>query len=152
MASGRITVARSPSLLHVAHAEKPRHPVVAGARPQLVRSRDLREPALAEHRHPVAQRERLADVVGDVHDRQAEPLEERRQVGLQTVPQGAVEGAQRLVEEEYGRAWSERAGEGDPLCLSAGERRDVAAPRAGETRRARVPRPRGSLSRRPKPP
>ena len=95
-------------------------------------ARDLREPARAEHGHPVAQGKRLADVVRDVDNRQSEPLEQGAQVGLETNPQRAVEGAERLVQEEDVRSRRDRAGEGNPLSLSAGERRDVTTLGAGE--------------------
>ncbi len=52
----------------VPHPEEPRDPVVRRLRPELVRRRDLGDPALAKHCHPVADRERLADVVRHVDD------------------------------------------------------------------------------------
>ena len=52
----------------VPYPEESGDPVVRGLRPELVRRRHLCDPALAQDRHPVPDRERFADVVRHVDD------------------------------------------------------------------------------------
>ena len=92
----------------------------------------LLDAALVHHHEAVGEREGLAVVVGDEQDRQAEPGEQRPQLGDQTVAQRAVERTERLVEHQQARLRGERAREGDALLLAARELRDAAGAEAVE--------------------
>ena len=109
---------------------------------QPVRPVDLDEAAVAQDRHPVAHRQRLALVVGDVDDGGAEPAMELAQLDLHRLAQLLVERRQGLVHQD--QAWLEhhRAGERHPLPLPAGELLDAALLVAGEVdQRQRPPHP-----------
>jgi len=66
---------------------------------------------------PVGDRHRLALIMRDVEDRDAEPIVERLQLRLHVLAQLAVERAEGLVEEEDGRIEYERARQCDALLL-----------------------------------
>ncbi len=102
-------------------AEEPRDPLVGGGEVDLARGVYLEEPAVGHDCNLVGQRERLALVVGDEYAGGAAGLQrpDHRAAGLLAEP--GVEGRERLVEEHQRRAWRQRAGQGDPLLLAAGE-------------------------------
>jgi len=101
-------------------------------RPELVGRGGLHHPALAHDGHAIAERERLALIVCDVHGRERELVEQAAQILEQAVAQPAVERAERLVEEQDLRLGGEGARERDPLALPARQRPDGAVPEAGE--------------------
>ncbi len=81
----------------------------------------LDQPALAEHGDLVGQRQGLGLVVGD---QQAGGLRGPQGPGdgaARRLAQRGVEGGEGLVEEDDGGARGQRAGQGDPLLLAAGE-------------------------------
>jgi hypothetical protein len=59
--------------------------------------------------------------VGDEDDRLPQPVEELAEFEPELGPTPLVEVGERLVEEEEARLGGERAGEGHPLALAAGE-------------------------------
>jgi hypothetical protein len=67
--------------------------------------------------------------VGDVDEGGADPPLHRLELALDLPPQGHVEGAERLVEEQHGRLDRQRPGERHALALPA---RELVHPAAGE--------------------
>ncbi len=117
----------------VREAEKARDVLVRRARPQLVGRALLHEPPGAHDRHAVAERERFRLVVGDVESGHRECVEQLPEVVEQAVAEAPVERAERLVQQKDARRRCERAGERDPLLLTARQRRDRPALEARET-------------------
>ena len=113
---------------------------------------DLLDAAALEDREPVAHRQRLVLVVGDVDEGDADLPLERLELDLHLLAELQVEGAERLVEEQDARAVDQRAGEGHALALAAGELAGPASPKPGElapassisSARARGARPLGT--------
>ena len=105
----------------VRNAEKPCDERCFRVLVQLGRSPELLDPARVHDRDRVGHRHRLFLVMGDVDEGDPEvalqPLDEE----LHLLSELQVEGAERLVEQEHARAVDERASQGDPLCLAAGE-------------------------------
>jgi len=79
--------------------------------------------SLVLHEHADAPRERrgVLEVVGDEQGGNAELGEELLQLAPHGRLRARVECRERLVEEQHLRLSRERAGQGDPLALSAGE-------------------------------
>ncbi len=73
------------------------------------------------HGDAVGHRERLALVVRDVAERDADGALHVLQLGLHVGAQLQVERAERLVEQQHLGAVDERAGERDALLLAARE-------------------------------
>ena len=90
---------------------------------EILRARDLPDPAVAHHRHPLAERHRLRLVVRHVDGRDAEALVELRQGGAHADAELRVEVRERLVEQEGLRLPHDRAAHRDPLALAAGQLR-----------------------------
>ena len=86
---------------------------------------DLR--ALPQDQDPVAELDRLVEVVGDADDRLAQLVLDAEQLVLEPLPGDRVDGAERLVHQHHGRVGGEAAGDADPLLLAAGELARVAA-------------------------
>ena len=87
--------------------------------------------ALLEDQDPVAQLDRLVDVVGDADDGLAEFLLNAQQLVLQPLPGDRVDGAERLVHQDHRRVRRQPAGDADALLLAAGELSWVAVAVAG---------------------
>ena len=100
---------------------KPATNGLAGRLVELDRGGDLLDPALVEHRDPVAHRERLLLVVGDEDERDADVALDLLELELHLAAQLEVEGAERLVEQQHLGPVDQRAGQRDPLPLAAGE-------------------------------
>ncbi len=98
----------------------------------LLRRADLDDAALVEHRHPVGHGERLALVVRDEDEGEAERALQILQLALHLLAQLEVERAERLVEQQHLGPHHQRAGERDALALAAGELRRAAPLHAGE--------------------
>ena len=103
-----------------------------------------------EHGDPVAEVERLLDVVGDEDDRPRLRRQRRHQPFLHLGPGDRVEGGERLVEGEHRLLGEQRAQEGDALPHPARELGgprplEAAEPEAGE---ALAPPARGPAPRR----
>ena len=85
------------------------------------RRADLHDPALVEHGDAVGHRQRLALVVGDEDEGDAERLLQRLQLVLHLLAQLEVERAERLVEQQHLGLVDQRAGQRDALALAAGQ-------------------------------
>ncbi len=119
--SGRI-VKRAPSRSsRLRDADEADDELVGRLLVQLDRRADLLDAALVEDRDPVAHRQRLVLVVGDVDEGDAHLALDRLQLDLHLLAQLQVEGAERLVEQQHPGAVDDRAGERDALALAAGE-------------------------------
>ena len=100
------------------------------------RSRRMRPGLAAQHDHAVGEEQRLVEIVGDQeHGRAGRAAHEAEQLLLQRLPGQRVERAERLVQQQHGRAGDQGAGEGRALRHAAGQRL-----RAGH-RRSRRGRP-----------
>ena len=82
--------------------------------------------AFAEDRDPVADEDRLVDVVGDEDDRLAQLPLDPQELVLEPGAGDRVEGAEGLVHQHQRRVRGERAREPDALALAARELRRVA--------------------------
>ena len=87
---------------------------------------ELLDAPVAHDRDAVAHRERLALVVRDEDEGDAEPRLEQLELELHLFAQLPVERAERLVEQQHGGAVDEGARERDALLLAAGELRGLA--------------------------
>ena len=76
---------------------------------------------VVEHGDAVAHRERLALVVGDEDERDADLVLDGLQLDLHLLAQLEVEGAERLVEQQHLGPVDERAGQRHALALAAGQ-------------------------------
>ena len=103
----------------VRHPQEARHERRGRTLVDVTRSGALLDPTVVHHRDPVAHRERLLLVVGDVHEGDAHLAVQRGQLALERLAQLGVERAERFVEQQHPRLQDERAGEGDPLLLAA---------------------------------
>ena len=82
---------------------------------------ELLDPAVVHHRDPVAHRERLLLVVGDVDEGDPDLDLDALELDLELLSELEVERAERLVEQQHVRPVDEGAGEGDALLLAAGQ-------------------------------
>jgi hypothetical protein len=117
----------------VRHPEEGGDPLVHGTRPHLFGRTVLDDSTRAHYGDAFADRERLADVVGDMHDRKPEPLEELGELVEEPLAKRPVERAERLVEKEHAGLRGKRSREGDALKLATGKRPDRAPLEATET-------------------
>ena len=81
----------------------------------------LLDVAVLHCRNAVAQGHGLYLVVGDVEHRRAEAGLEAGDFGAHLEPGGSVKVAEGLIEQEQARAADQRAAQGNPLALAAGE-------------------------------
>ena len=103
------------------------HEVVGRVREDLVGRVVLDEhAALAQDRDPVADQDRLVDVVGDEDDRLPHLVLDPQQLLLQPRAGDRIERAERLVHQHHRRVGRERACEADALALAARDLRRVA--------------------------
>ena len=77
--------------------------------------------AAAEHRHLVAELDRLVDVVGDEHDGLAEFALQPQDFGLQILAHHRVDGTERLVHQQDRRVGGQCPRHADALLLAAGQ-------------------------------
>ena len=89
--------------------------------PHHVRGRALHDPTGLHDDDAVGEAEGLGLVVGDVHDGGADAVEERGQLGDESVPEAPVERSERLVQQQQARCGGQRPGQRHPLLLAAGE-------------------------------
>ena len=99
---------------------------------------DLLDDALVHHGDAVRHGQRLALVVGDVDEGDADPLLDGAQLVAHMLAQLEVERRERLVEQQHLGLDRERAGDRDALLLAAGELADqlVALARQGDQLRS----------------
>ncbi len=99
---------------------------------EVFRGRDLLDPPVVEDGDPVAHRQRLVLVVGDVDEGDADIALDRLQLGLHLLAQLQVEGAERLVEQQHLRPVDDRPRQRHPLPLATGELGRLAIAVAGQ--------------------
>jgi hypothetical protein len=85
-----------------------------------------------QHRHPVREVDRLVDVVGDEHDRHAEPLAHPQDEVLELEPGLRVHRGERLVHQQQIGLVGEGARDRDPLLHPAGQLPRVLSAHVGE--------------------
>ena len=95
--------------------------VVGGLGHDLVGRADLHDRAVAHDQDPVAELERLGEVVGDEDHRLAELAVQPDDLVLHVAPDQRVERGERLVEEQHLRVAGQRSGQADALLHAAGE-------------------------------
>ena len=117
---------------HARRAQKGRHELIRRPVVKLHRRTELLDPALVEHRDPIAHRHRLDLVVGDINHRRAEFLVQPRQLDAHVHAQCGVQVGQRLVEQEHLGLAHDRAADRDALTLSARELPGVAPEQFGD--------------------
>ena len=104
------------------------------------------------HADPVGHRQRLGLVVGDEDGGDAELELDPADLLAQLHPHLGVQRRQRLVEQQHLRRDGQRAGQGHPLLLAAGELVRVPVAAVGQADQlqqlARPARPRSALPRR----
>ena len=103
---------------------------VGGPVVQVLRGGALRDPAVAQHRHPVRGGQRLVLVVGDQHPGGAGLGEHVLHVGPDARAQVRVERGERLVQQHDPGPDGERPGQRHALLLAAGELMRVALAQA----------------------
>ena len=99
---------------------------------------DLLDPALAHHRDPVAHRERLFLVVGDVDEGDPDLALDALELQLHGLAQLQVEGAQGLVEEQGAGVVDQGPGQGHPLLLATAKLARACARRSRPAARPRA--------------
>ncbi len=82
---------------------------------------DLLDHPLAHHRDVVGHGERLALVVGDVDEGEADPALDGAKLGAHVLPQLEVERGEGFVEQQHRGLGAKGSGDRDPLPLAAGE-------------------------------
>ena len=102
-------------------AHEVRHVVVGGRADQLLRRAELHDRAVAHDRDPVAQPQRLGQVVGDEQHRLAGLRLEPDHLVLHVAPDQRVERAEGLVVEHQLGVDRERARQPDALLHAAGQ-------------------------------
>ena len=108
-------------LQEVRHAEEVRDEAVARPVIDLGRAVDLLHLPVVQHHHVVAERERLVLVVGDEDGGDVELPLQASQLAPHLLPQLAVEGGQRLVEQQDVGLEHDGAGQRHALLLPAGK-------------------------------
>ena len=98
----------------------------------LVGRADLDDLAVAHDQDPVAQLERLGEVVGDEHHRLADLLVQADDLVLHVAADQGVERGERLVEEQDVGVGGQRARQADALLHATGELVGVGALVAGQ--------------------
>ena len=109
----------------VALADEVGHKGVVGLVIYADRGSDLLDAALVHDHHGVAHGQGLFLVVGHVDKRDAQSLLDAFELILHVFPQPHVQGAQGLVQQQHLGLVHQCPGDGHPLLLSAGQRRDL---------------------------
>ena len=134
--SGRTVIRAAVALEDVRDADEAGDELGLRMLVDLGRRADLLDPALVEDGDPVAHRERLFLVVGDVDERDPELALERLELDLHLLAQLQVERAERLVEQQHRRRVDDRPRERDALALPARELHRLAVADLREAHRA----------------
>ncbi len=82
---------------------------------------DMLDAALVEHGDAIAHRQRLALIVGDEHEGDADLVLDRFQLDLHLFAQFQIQGTERFVEEQHLRVVDQCSGQGDALALATAE-------------------------------
>ena len=101
---------------------------------------ELLDVAVEHDRDAVRHRQRLLLVVGDEHEGDADLALEQLQLDLHLLAELAVEGAERLVEQQHRRAVHQRPGERDALLLAARQLPRLALGQLASSSPSRAPR------------
>ena len=88
---------------------------------QLVRLAGLVQAAVEDDADAVGERAGVEEVVGDDQRGDRDPGEDVGELFANGRSRVGVERRQRLVEQQHGRVAGERAGDGHPLALAAGQ-------------------------------
>ena len=130
---------------HLAHEVA--HVVVDGGAEQLVARAALHRLPVAHDQDPVAEAQRLAEVVGDEDHRLADLAVQADDLVLHVAADERVERRERLVEEQHVGVAGQRPGEADALLHAARQLVGVGAPRSRTARRGRRPPAPGAAAR-----
>ena len=95
--------------------------------------RHLEEPALVHDRDAIGHGQRFFLIMGDDDEGDADLMLQADQLQLHLFSEFAVEGGERLVQEQHFRTFDQRAGERHALALSAGQLIRFSRAEAGET-------------------
>ena len=117
----RVAVEFAGEEVHRRRPDEPGHEQVVRVAVELLGRADLLQHAGAHDRDPVAERQRLGLVVGDVDGRGLEALLDPRDLGPHLHAQLGVEVRQRLVHQERARVADDRAAHRHALALTAGQ-------------------------------
>jgi hypothetical protein len=79
----------------------------------------LDEPPAAHHPHPIAEQQRLGDVMGHEDRRQLQPAAEVQERLLEAIPGQRVQGAEGLVKQHHPRLRRQGPGHRHALGLPA---------------------------------
>ena len=129
---GRMTQRRVSTSARGHLADEVADVVVGGRADQLVAGADLHQLAVAHDQDPVAEPERLGQVVGDEDHRLADLVVQPDHLVLHVPADQRVERRERLVEEQHVGVAGEGPGQPDPLLHAAGELVRVGVLVAGE--------------------
>jgi hypothetical protein len=97
------------------------HKARAGLEVSLFRRADLLDAALVQHRNPVGEREGFFLIVADEQKSDAHAALEVFELGAHLLAQTRVQCGERLVQQQHVRLDDQRARQGHPLLLAAGE-------------------------------
>ena len=100
---------------------------------ELLRRPELHDGAVAHHHDPIAEAERLGQVVRDEHHRLAGLGLQSDHLVLHVAPDQGIERAEGLVEQQHLGIERERAGEADALLHASGELVGVLVLEAGQS-------------------
>lgn len=104
-----------------AMVQQSRNVVVGRRMEQVGRASDLQEAPILQHRDPVAELERLIDVMRDHDHGLLEAVFESEKLVLEIAPSDCVKRAEWFIEQDDGRVGREGSGKGHPLSLPAGQ-------------------------------
>ena len=108
------------------------HEFAVGLLVHRARRAHLQQAALVHHRHVVAQRHRLAFVVGDVGHGQLQALLQRTDLVAHLAAQAVVQVGQRLVQQHHLRLQHQRTGQRHAVFLAAGQLAHQPLPEAAQ--------------------
>ncbi len=133
---GRMTYSRVSTSEHGTAGDEVAHVVVGGRAHELGRRPDLDHRAVAHDRDPVAEPERLVEVVGDEHHRSCADFRPAGGPPRPACPGGSAGRAPRTARRRSASTGvdGERPGEADPLLHAAGELVGVGVARSRESR------------------
>ena len=114
------------------------------AQPHVVGRPSLQRAAAVDDADAVGERLRLREIVRDEDDRDLERAAQARQLLLQRLARHAVDGGERLIEQQHLGIAGERAGKRDALALAARQLIGLACLEAVEVHARQQIRPRAA--------